>query len=70
MIPEDRYNGLRVPVDSDEGADPEIFLDLQSNSKFGIFFILHLDGFYRAFVDESQVSIEFQMVSDLAVLVF
>jgi len=70
MILKDRYNSFYVFVDNDENADPEIFLDLWSNSKFGIFFILYLDGFYRIFVDESQIPIKSQMVPDLTVLVF
>jgi len=40
MILEDHYNGPRTFVDGDENADPEIFPDLQSNNKLGIFFIL------------------------------
>ncbi len=70
MIPEDRYNGFRVPIDSNKSADPEIFLNLQSNNKLDIFFILYLDRFYRTFVDENQKSIESQMVLDLTVPIF
>jgi len=54
MIPEDYYDDLRISVDNDENMDLEIFPDLQSNSKLGIFFILHLDKFYKTFVDENQ----------------